>query len=48
MLLIIEVALYDRSAIVLVRGIQGIFWSVEFVRFIRCSIASAPLGVVQC
>ena len=47
-LLIIEVALHDYSAIVLVRGISEIFCSFEFLLFFIFSMASAPVGILQC
>ena len=41
-LLIIEAALHDRSAIVFVRRIFVLFCSFEFSRFFRFSISSTP------
>ena len=42
-MLVSEMALHDRSAIVLVRGIQVIFCPLSFLRFFRFSTASALL-----
>ena len=46
-LLDLEVALHDRSAIVLLRGIQAISRSFEFVCFCRFSTTSTPVGIFQ-
>ena len=47
MLLITEFALQDGSAIALLRGIQVIFCSFEFLRLCRFSIPTTPLGIYQ-
>ena len=46
-LLITEITLHDRSAIVLERGIRELFCSLEFFRFLRFSEAPAPFGILQ-